>query len=91
LWARLSRVDARTIELDRGGSRLHQPDPQFDFDPRAVAPGDRIRESDYEVEILAADAGAASRIRVRFDRPLDELEFGRFTYESGAWVLRRIR
>lgn len=87
---RVERVDDYTIELHRGGAPIYQPIPGWDFEPRPLAIGDRVREQDYEVLVLAAQQGAATRIRVRFDRPLAELELGRFSLYRDGPRLRRL-
>lgn len=86
--AEITRVDAQTIELARPDSAIHQTAP-VDFDQRILQRDDRIREADYEVTVLAADAaGRAQRVRIRFDRPLDALQLGRCVpAQPGDWKI----
>jgi hypothetical protein len=79
------RVDAHTIDVVRPHGQLYVPEAGFDFDQRRVKPGDRIRESGYTVEILEAWHEHAKAVRVRFDRPLAELQIGLCEPIDGKW------
>lgn len=90
--AEVKRVDAHTIELARPNGPLHQQDAGGDFDQRVVQVGDRIREADYEVTVLEVVDGMAKRIRVRFERPLAQIQLGKCVPgQGGKWQVVPVR
>jgi hypothetical protein len=90
--AEVTRVDPHTVELGRAPAALHQT-TAVDFDQRPVREGECIRASDCEVTVLAADAQQrAQRVRVRFARPLAELQLARCVpADGGDWRIVPIR
>ena len=81
----LTRIDRHTVRLSRDGRPLLLPDAP-DFDPRTVSVGERIRESGYELEIIEAIEGRPTTVQIRFDLPLEQLQFARFVrIREGVW------
>jgi len=88
---RVHRIDARTLELVRGGFPLHDPKPGLEFDPRKVPAGVRIEEEGYEAEVLEAKDGQAVRLRVHFPEDLAGISLWRFLpREGGGWRLKEV-
>ena len=54
-----------------------------------IVPGDVVRRPGYEFEVLQARNGRPQRARIRFDRPLAEIDLGQFVREDG-WKLHRV-
>ena len=85
--ADVRKLDARTIELARPKGRLQEPRASAEFPQRRVVVGERIRERDYEVEVLEVVGDHASKVRVRFDRTLDQVQLMRCHPVRGGWTL----
>ena len=98
---RLHRVDDTTVVLERDGAPLFDPDsrqretPPTDalpaLDNRRFEPGDVARRPGYEVEVLASEGDLPTRVEVRFDRLLAEIDLGHFVRTGDRWTLRRVR
>lgn len=82
------RIDASTIELDRGGMTLTDPGGGG-FDKRHLDRGDVVQRDGYRLDVLASWEGHPTRIRVRFDRPLDAIDLGQFAHGE-QWRLKRV-
>lgn len=78
----ISRIDDQTLELTPARGWLHAPLDQLYRDPIAdpLHAGQRISRDGYQVEILAVHAGAPTRVRLRYDRPLEQMTW--FTWEG---------
>lgn len=85
--AEVRKLDARSIELVRPKGRLQEPRASAEFPQRRVVVGERIRERDYEVEVLEVVGEHASKVRVHFDRDLDQLQLMRCHPVRGGWTL----
>ncbi len=81
------RVDSHSIELARPGARLMEPRSSTEFAQRNVVVGERIRERDYEVEVLEVLGEHASKVRVRFDRELKDLQIMLCNPDRRGWKL----
>lgn len=74
------RAMVARIPVLRSAACMSAPDPAAPrlrrLEPlaRALAPGDVVVEAGYEVHVLAVADGRATRVRVVFDRPLEELD-----------------
>lgn len=85
-----TKLDDHTIELDRGGLPiLPFGGGRGGFDLRAMSQGTEIHKRGFTVRLAeVADSGRPTRIRVRFDAPLREIQLGQFIRPEGqAWTL----
>jgi hypothetical protein len=89
----LRRSGPDAIDLHRAGRPLHLGNPRMDFDQRVVVTGQVIAERGYTVTVLAEDAGRATRVRVRFDRPLEDVAIyrGAFSQQTRSWGLEAVQ
>jgi hypothetical protein len=77
-------VDARTIELWRGGAPLVAHDAAHDFDLAPLGPGDRAERRGYAVTVTETAGGVPTRASVRFDQPLMRTRL--FAFPSASLV-----
>lgn len=90
------RIDAASLELWRGErfgdhDPLHVGVPGMDFDQRRFDGAAVIDEAGYRVQVRGTSGPFAARIRVLFDRPLEEVDFARGGFREGRWHLERWR
>lgn len=85
--AEVRKLDARSIELARPKGRLQEPRASAEFPQRRVVVGERIRERDYEVEVVEVVGDHAAKVRVHFDRTLDQVQLMRCHPIRGGWTL----
>ena len=79
----ITRVDAQTLELRSATGWLYAPLDRLYSDPIAdpFEVGEQVVREGMVIEILAISGdGAPTRVRVRFDRPLDRLTW--YTWEG---------
>jgi len=88
--AHIQQVDSHTIEIDRRGGFLYNPDHVVDVDERTVTDGMTIRRSQYTVQILESKNGRATRISVRFDKALSQYLFAHVGLVQGVPTLKPI-
>jgi hypothetical protein len=82
-------VDEHTIELSRGGRPVLPFAGRGGFDMLPLTPGTAVQRADFAVEILECEGARPTRIRVRFERPLAEIQLARFD-RGDRWALRRV-
>jgi len=88
----LEQVDGRTITLERPGAALYIGRSDYDLDERPAAVGDSFREQGFTVRVLGLNKGRISKVEIRFDQSLVELQFGMYAEaDQGKWEIDRIK
>ncbi|MCP5042132.1 MAG: hypothetical protein GY944_13965 [bacterium] len=90
-YANLHKVDDYTLEIRRPNERLIIPDPISDLEQRDVRVGETFTEATYTVTVTEVQASHAKGIRVRFDRPLVDLQLIACWPVDGTWRMFAVR
>lgn len=85
---RYTRPDARTLDLELPGGGMFRTGFLYAFRTRRrpFAPGDTVELPGLAIEVLATDADGPTRLRYRFDDPLEDPRYRFYRWEEGTFV-----
>jgi len=85
---RYTRPDERTLDLELPGGGMFQDAFLYAFRTRRrpLATGDRVELPGLLIEVLASGPDGPTRLRYRFERPLEDPRYRFFRWSKGSFV-----